>query len=286
MIYILAVLLSLATAAIEAVSYQGFIATHVGIPAYWIYILSAILVVAQRSYSKMIVKLFQIAAIISSLLYVVLVFMETITYPNFVFTSIHVNPFTFQFFVALVVFHSLIISRTNLAKSLLLAGLIYVGTDGAGRVLGMAYTGVVEIASDPLASYATKMTKAYPGFYPAMQLVKTLTPDDATILIPPQGNPWDIEGNMAMVNYFLYPRTVRNFDQGQIENLPDNTYLLIAKGSWARTGEMDYGWPKISVSAKQIWKFDTTNTTSAGFMRNYNPLSDKWDWGLIEVRHE
>lgn len=284
--YLLGVAVALLVALIEGVSYQGFLAVHLGIPSYWIYLLSFVLILKKSHYPKVVTKSLQLTALISSILYLLLIFIETMTYPNFVFTHTHINPFTFQFFIALLVFHTLVISQVNLAKSLLLAGLVYLGVDGAGRVMGIIYSGVKEIVSDPFVTYSVKMAKAYPGFYPAMQLVKGLTPEDATILIPPQGNPWDIEGNMAMVNYFLYPRTVKNLDPELVDHLPSNTYLLIAKGSWPRIGEMDYGWPKVIVQANQIWEFDTTGNTTHVFNRNYDPDTDRFDWGLIEVKHE
>jgi hypothetical protein len=130
------------------------------------------------------------------------------------------------------------------------------------------------------------MTKAYPGFYPAIMRVKQLTPDDATVLIPPQGNPWEIEGNSAMVAYFLYPRKVHNLDPQSIPSLGDNTYILISKGSWKRSGEVDYGWPKVKVNATKLWEIDQNGHTINAFSDNYDPQIHTWDWGLIEVNYE
>jgi hypothetical protein len=228
----------------------------------------------------------KIAAIITSVTYLVLIFAETATYPNFVFSTTHINPFTFQLFLGLLWFHFLIIKKYHFAKSLLIAALMFVAIDGAGRTLAIAYKGLSQMIRAPFATYADKMSATYPGFYPAMQVVKTLTPDDATIYIPPQGNPWEIEGNVAMVTYFLYPRKVINLDPTTVSTLPPKSYLLIAKGSWQRIGEVDYGWPKIPVTASRIWEIDTVNNKINNYSRDYDPGQDKWNWGLIEVNHE
>lgn len=291
MIYLISAIFSLLLAAAEAVTYIGFVHNHLGIYAYYIYLISFILVIYKTNYPKFIGRSFLVASYFSSTLYLGLIFAETINYPNFVFTSTHINPFTFQFFVALLWFHTLNIHRVKFAKSFLLAGLIYVGVDGAGRTLGVMYKGVRDIASDPFATYAQKMTKVYPGFYPAMQEIKLLTSPDSTIIIPPPASPWDIEGNQAMVNYFLYPRKVVN---SQLEVLPDilstdNSYVLISKGTMSMFSSYniyEYHWPKNQITASQIWEIDTGNRKTINHQRDYNPTTDKWAWGLIEVKHE
>ncbi|MBP9669856.1 hypothetical protein KBD75_00465 [Candidatus Woesebacteria bacterium] len=291
MIYLASAIFALIFAAAEAVTYIGFVHNHLGIYAYYIYLTSLVLVIYKTSYSKFIGKSFVIAAYLSSALYLALIFAEIINYPNFVFTITHINPFTFQFFVALLWFHTLTIHRVKFTKSLLLAGLIYVGIDGAGRTLGVMYKGLRDVINDPFATYAQKMTKVYPGFYPAMQEIKLLTSPDSMIVIPPPASPWDIEGNQAMVNYFLYPRKVVN---SQLEILPDivksqNTYVLISKGTMSMFSSYniyEYHWPKNPLNASQIWEIDTVNHKVINHQRDYNPAIDKWGWGLIEVKHE
>lgn len=286
MIYFVVAILSLFAAALEGISFAGYVLSHVGIRAYYIYIMSIFLaLVPSRKafpFSQILLKI----SIGIACFYTALIFLETIHYPNYVYTLLHINPVTFQFFVALLWFHTLSLSGTKFLRSLLISGLIFVGISGAGRTLGMVYENIVKISKDPFASYESKMASVYPGFYPAIQIVKSLTPDSATILIPPQGNPWEVEGNAAMVTYFLYPRKVVNLDPSTIADLPDNSYLLIAKGSWPRTGAVDYGWPKIGVSASRIWHIDLTQDQVIEYARDYDPLFDKWDWGLIEVKHD
>ncbi len=286
MIYLISAFLALASAALESLSYIGFVHNHIGIRAYHLYLLSVILALSYKRSPSLVQVIMKILAIITSVIYLVLIFAETATYPNYVFSTTHINPFTFQLFLGLLWFHFLIIRKYNFTKSLLIAVIMFVAVDGMGRTLAIAYKGVSQFLRDPFATYAQKMTSTYPGFYPAMQEIKKLTPSDATIYIPPQGNPWEIEGNVAMVTYFLYPRKVINLEPDKIPTLPPKSYLLIAKGSWQRTGEVDYGWPKVDVTANQIWEIDTINNLVKNYPRDYHRELDKWNWGLIEVNNE
>lgn len=284
-IYLISAITAIGVSAIESVSYPGYILSHLHISATVFYLASIILSLGLNTSTKVSTKLYW-AGILISITYIIMVILETITYPNYIFTKTHINLFTLQYFIGIAWFHISILNNSKFVKSLLVATLIFIGVDGVGSTLGLAVKGSREIIRNPFASYEAKMTKAYPGFYPAMRAIKTLTPEDSTILIPPQSNPWEIEGNAAMVTYFLYPRKVINLDQDTIAELPRNTYLLIAKGSWERTGIVDYGWPKVPVSAKRIWHIDVSSNINTAYMKNYDPNLDKWDWGLIEANNE
>lgn len=286
MIYLITTFIALSWSAIESVSYLGFFYSHLHVHSFFIYFLSIILSLSYKDKLKAYASRAMVLGYVLGIGYFILIFLESVSYPNFVFTHFHINPLTFQIFVSLAWFHILIINKENFSKSLLIALLIFVAIDGAGRTTGYAYKGIKDMIKDPFATYDQKMSKAYPGFYPAMLAVKSITPNEATILIPPQGNPWEVEGNAAMVTYFLYPRHVINLNVDTISSIPDHTFILIAKGSWPRVGEMDYGWPKVPVSAFNIWEIDTKSGITNSYLRNYNPDTDKWDWGLIEVKNE
>ena len=168
-------------------------------------------------------------------------------------------------------------------RSILLTSLGLVSVHGFGLTAAYLSKQIGVIVSQPSASYEDKLVRAYGGFYPAMRFVTELTPDDALILIPPQANPWEVEGNAPMVTYYLYPRKVQNMtDQMPATDRP--VYALIAHGSWPKTGETDYGWPKINISSSRIWRFESSSHALEEFSREYNPVTDKWDWGLIEVK--
>ncbi len=286
MIYLFVALLSIIASAIEAVSYSGYIMGHSGINPVIIYFVSLILShwapITPKSFHPLLrTSILAVAGVFS-----IIIFAENVMYPNYIYSHIHVNPSTLALLVGLSLFHLIRLQQTSIIRSLLVACLIYVGTSGGGKTLAIITSNMITIARDPFATYESKMTKAYPGFYPIMMTVKRLTAEDATILIPPQGNPWEIEGNSAMVTYFLYPRKVHNLDPKSIASLGDNTYVLISKGSWKRSGEVDYGWPKVKVKATKLWEIDQNGHIVDTFADDYDPQIHTWDWGLIEVNYE
>lgn len=286
MIYFIFALLSIVLSAIEGVSYAGYVYVHIGFNPMIVYMASLVLAPFAKPLPKKLHTLLYTATGVSLICFMIIIFGEAITYPNFIFSHLHINPYTIMPVIVLLVFHVSILTNISIVKSFLLSCLIYLAVSGGGKTLGLIGQTFIAITKDPFASYSDKMTKAFPGFYPVIQTIKTLTPDDATILIPPQGNPWETEGNAAMVTYFLYPRRVGNLDQDTINELGDNTYLMISKGSWKRIGEVDYGWPKVGVPALKLWEIGKNGEIVNTYIRDYNPNTDAWDWGLIEVKHE
>lgn len=112
------------------------------------------------------------------------------------------------------------------------------------------------------------------------------TPQDSTILVPPQTSPWLTVGNVGYIRYFLYPR---NIVSGKIENnsFENIDYVLIAKGTWPASNENLYGWPKQRISAEKIIFFNmeknTTEFLDSPYFDLNNDLSYKYRWGLIKL---
>ncbi len=285
-IYLISIIIAIGIAALEAISYPGFVAKHIFVSAQLFYFLSLIFSLTKYNYSKKIKTGLFIFICSISVLYTVLIFMEKASYPNYVYTITHINLLTLLYLVSFSWFHYLRINNYHILKSMLIASLIYIGADGVGNTLEIMFRELRRITSNPFATYEQKMTIAYPGFYPAMKEVVKLTPPDSTILIPPQGHPWEQEGNGAMVTYFIYPRKAINFIPRNGGQLKSKTYILIANGSWRLKTATDFGWPKISIKSNKIIQIDLVNHNNITYNRSYDPNTDRWDWGLIEVNNE
>ncbi|MEM4326289.1 MAG: hypothetical protein QXU40_03230, partial [Candidatus Pacearchaeota archaeon] len=122
-------------------------------------------------------------------------------------------------------------------------------------------------------------------FYDYMNFIKNNTPEDATIVIPPQEGPWLSTGNAGLVRYFLYPRFVIN---GGYDYLPNKKfdYVLLAKGEWLTDKPYLYGWPKVSLNAEKIIYFNPETFEATESATNYDPLDPKHknSWGIIKVK--
>lgn len=291
LIYFLALLVALMVAAAESISYFGFIAKHITIPAFVFYLTSlVVLLIPKVKLPYQLQQTWLIGNIGLLLTYLALTIAEFFRYPNYVYSLTHIHLKGLQVLLMLTWMHWIYFqvkgpALRRLSLALICASLIFATSEGL--CLSIAFLGkqLRMIASAPHATYEDKVVKEYGGFYPAMQLVTSLTPDNALILIPPQANPWEIEGNAPLVTYYLYPRQVQNL-KGTIPASDRPVYALIARGSWKRTGGNDYGWPKQSLDTLKLWRFDLNSGTAIEYLRAYNPEHDTWDWGLIEVNHE
>lgn len=286
--YIFALILLLVSA-IESVSYHGYINKQIGIDSYLIYIFSSVLLIitsSKISIPKLLRKIYLLGVIALSILYILIILLETINYPNYIFSNFHINPLTFQLFTATAWWVYFLLSANSWVKALLLAVIIYISVDGFGRTLGLAGLGISEAVINSNLTYSEKMTKAYPGFYPVMKKIASITPQDATLYIPPQSNPWELEGNAAMVRYFLYPRKIINLDDqlSPLTQKVSNSYLLISRGTAeSRKTAYDYGWPKNSVDYSRSWQISPSGEiVSESYNSTYNP-ADNWEWGLLEL---
>lgn len=286
MIYYLVLALALISASLESISYFGFIENKIGISSLFIYLLSFVLSIYYKKTFKIKRNYLKLAIISISLIYTILIALETYFYPNYIYSHLHINPGVAQFALALLSYHTLMHFKLNWQKAFLIASLIYVFVDGGGRTLGLAVRGLSRFASDPTATYSTKLSRVYPGFYETMQEIVRLTPTNATIFIPPQSNPWELEGNGAMVRYFVYPREVKNLgDDLFVPKVAGPAYVLIAKGSAKqRLTAYDYGWPKSTWTGKNVWRLNDQKQLELQPESTYIYDPDNlWSWGLIEV---
>jgi hypothetical protein len=293
MTYVLA-LIAIGVSLLEAVSYPGFILKNLHVSPYVIYALFIFILPAAQLKNVHLRRLTILGAVFATVSMTILESLENYFYPNFVFTYTHVNLTALEVFVFVTSFFAVsaaLVKGTyskKLLASLLVAILVAVSSRSAGGAAGFAAAKLKGVIVAPTASYADKMSAVYPGFYTAMQLTRELTPATATVIIPPQRNPWEVEGNAAMVRYFLYPRLIvpTSIDKPFPSITGANVYALIAKGSWEKRGDVNYGWPKVALPASTMWKYENNSTSYEKFERSYDPVSDAWDWGLIKLSYE
>jgi|GEM_PF-5765819 len=73
------------------------------------------------------------------------------------------------------------------------------------------------IFQHPFATTDEKLTMKYPRYYPLIQEIKRLTPEDATIYLPivniEYGQPLWALGQIQMTQTLLYPRTVKKYSE-------------------------------------------------------------------------
>lgn len=294
MISLLPIFIALIVSGLESVSYLGFIRNNFFIPSWLVYLLTlgALLYLPRptKKSSLFISSFLVITAIFVSLIFFILSLVESMQYENYIYSVLHLNLKGLEILLAVAILSYYLFSarerdQLRIAQAGLRGTLIIILVLNITKLTPIMISSLTPIISEPFASYDDKMTRAYPGFYPFMLLVKSHTPENSTIIIPPQSAPWVTEGNSNMVTRFLYPRRIL-----QLEDLPVDEqrelYYLIAKGFWPSDGTYEPGWPKTIIPAQAIWQFDINTMTSVSYARDYDPSSDNWELGLIKASHE
>lgn len=133
--------------------------------------------------------------------------------------------------------------------------------------------------------YEYIMRSKYGYFFDYIMFVKKNTPENSTILLPPQQYPWQLEGNQRLVRSFLYPRTL--YSAHEI-NFPDDfDYVLLTWGSdvFSSGKKSPYGWPKESLNAKEIYIYDANTDTYQVYFDKYEPAKFMKEgvYGLIKI---
>lgn len=130
------------------------------------------------------------------------------------------------------------------------------------------------------------MKTKYGYFYDYIKFVNKIVPSNSSILLPPQKNPWQNEGNQRLSRYFLYPRNIYSAHEN---NLPSNIeYIEIAWGSvdFPSKSETEYGWPKNKINAETVYIYNFESGKYTEYKGDYDP--DKYlkpgVYGLIKTR--
>jgi len=133
------------------------------------------------------------------------------------------------------------------------------------------------------------MTYQWKVFYQFMVFVRNNTPEDATIVIPPEQDPWLMgSGNENFVRAFIYPRKIvqEPLEIRDIKIYGENTYVLITWGKEAcKPDPMCHGWPKQEIKARRIVFKDPNSTNVIEVRENttYDPTDLKYVYGLIKL---
>lgn len=277
------ILFILLVSLVESIAYPGFIKNHFFIPAFIIYLILGIYAFKNPRLSQLTQtqkKIINLAAVLTIIIYTTFNIVESITYNNFIFTHLHINLQGFAVFTLLFLISSFYLTK----QSLILGSMIFLGIFNIAGITPILLAKLTPIITNPFATYDQKMTHAYGEFYQVMQQVKILTPEDSTIVIPPQSAPWVDEGNDALVRRFLYPRTITHLDNIDLTQA-NNTFVLIAIGHWPEEGNYTHGWPKQIIPSDHIWHLDPRDNKIEKIVGVYDP-NFNWDWGLIEVKYE
>lgn len=140
----------------------------------------------------------------------------------------------------------------------------------------------------PTSSYDEKMYYQWGDFYRYMVFIKTNTPENAKIVIPPEQEPWLARtGDIQLVRAFLYPRQLIQYSQIiilDLRSLEPGTYIMVSWGDRECNTDDCHGWPKQTIAAKKIIYKDPNSSGVIETKENFVYEKDdyKYVYGLIK----
>lgn len=319
---------------IEAFTYSGFIRQHLFIDSKLFMVINVLMLLfnsfinnSDKNIVKnvevdlliLVVKGSYLAVPILAIIYYIMIAVESANYPNYIFSTLHINPDSFfsVFVFSVIISVSGLLSQIDLTnldlnqvsesdiprtknfrlningnKFQSLVTILFIVMFGYFTLQNFILTSKrivksnIYILVNKDATYDDKMYESWHFFYKYMKFIVDNTPENSSIAIPPPIRPWLSEGNSVLVRYFLFPRYVVTIED-ESGNIIHPDYYIISKGIWKATLESEYGWPKVKIEAEEIIYLNEKDF-SIKKIKNviYDPDLDenKYGWGLIKVK--
>lgn len=285
---------------IESFSYIGFLRKYLLFDSRFFLVISLLsysLFLKYRLNSKDVYTKFlqmmslsnKIFVVLLVLVYIILQFIEAKNYNNYIFSNYHIQPDVFfnvvLFSILLVVIEHINLKKISFTQYILGFFVLILLVNNINKTFNLVIKSNLYILNNLSFDYDKKMNKTYGFYYDYMKFVREHTPEDARILTPPQEEPWDAEGNVALSRYFVYPRKLYNGSYNGVD-LNDVDYVMIAWGSWNIEDQSRYGWPKSKVKAEKIIYINPDNKVVNEYYEDFDPsdLKNKGGWGLIKIK--
>jgi len=206
-------------------------------------------------------------------------------YPNYFYSHFNITPERVNVIIAIVT--TAIIGYKYKPKSysgslLLISSLICLSS--LYQISGKAVGTTLRVYREGPKYSDNLLVSAYGKKYEFIQWVKSVTPKDSRILIPPDTLPWRHTGSTDLMHSWLYPRQVYTASYGWVlgpQSLSSFDYILISSES---DGNRQATWPDFDLPASKIIIYNWENQSDQTFS-NINYRYDDWQksqpWGLI-----
>lgn len=241
-----------------------------------------------------------ISVVVITAFYFFLTFIDDYNYQNYSFSKYHIQPdlllrpiiLGLFFLVAYYIEKKIKVfnRKKSFLSSLLFVTVVIFGISNLFLDVSNLHQSLVTVIKTVNLKNSTKysyiMRTQYGYYYDYIEFVKSIVPANASILLPPQKNPWQFEGNQRLDRFFLYPRTLYSTGEPDLPGTYD--YILIAWGNSAfppATGD-SYGWPQYKVQAKEVYIYDINSNNYKIYKGDYDPKEYlKNDaYGLIKIK--
>ncbi len=286
---------------LEAIKYPGFIGNHFFIDVKVYFTLVIFLILFSDTKSKILAIILKVNRLILLplfLVYLGLSLLEGVHYTNYVLATFRIH---LDGLILLVLF-SLFIFLADEFKNIIpkvegkigFVYLVMVFLIVLFMVKNIAYVADNSFNRNSYilfhlnSSYDERMFYQWKIFYQFMVFVRNNTPSDATIVVPPEQDPWLMgTGNYRFVRAFLYPRTIipETLIISDVKSFSSNTFILISWGQEECRPEGCHGWPRQDINATKIIYKDPNSEKVIETKENtiYKLEDNKYVYGVIEL---
>jgi len=153
-------------------------------------------------------QLFSILGLIIFFAYCLLVAIEGSTHQGYIFAHIGCRPESMFVAVLATLWAFATYVTHDFWRYIFIASICFYAIRLTPIVVTQSTVTLREVARAPLASYDQKMSLLWGDFYTHMQEIRRTTAQDSIVTIPSDVKQFPLEGNAALVRYFVYPRTV------------------------------------------------------------------------------
>jgi len=295
----LLIILTYGLLALDTIKYPGFISNHFFVDAKvfsGVAVTFLLFVSVKSKLLDFVLNINKVFLILFSVVFIVFSFLEGSHYENYVLSTYH---FQLKGLVFLVLFSLSLflvskarrltqVIKGNIGYIVLTFLAAYTLLANFGTTFQKAFTGDFYVASHLSDSYDQKMYSQWGDFYKYMVFVKNNTPENASIIIPPQIAPWwTRSGNFFLVRPFLYPRKLIQYETAEIPDLksiPPGTHIMITWGEWECDAKGCGGWPIQTINAKEvIFKDADFGVKQIRQNFRYDPKDTDNPFGLLEI---
>ncbi|HJX58995.1 MAG TPA: hypothetical protein VJ481_00360 [Patescibacteria group bacterium] len=305
----------------EAIIYPGVFMTNLNVSVYPVYgvvffllVLFKVLNFNERYTNSYLAFSFgKLLSLLSVIGYLFFSIMELLIYPNYVFSTFHLHPnaliWPLGLSTALLIvgyreqrliaplgrskkieeIHDYFKELHYISFVIFIALIIMFFVNTSTNLKNFLSDFKFMIRNPSISMEERLRKKVTPIFYDYVVFVNKYVPEDAKILIPPQGFPWPQSGNYGYIRYFIYPRegtSGKEYEPGIDYKSKGISYVLL---SWGETESTEYGythgWPKFDVPAEWVVFYDESGRifTKDGDY-HYKDFVNKKVWGVIKIK--
>jgi len=268
---------------IECVTYRGFLWKHFFLDTNFLMTLLVIFLTFVNEDKRLTFKLNRFLFPVLVVFYFVLLSLDFVFYSNYVFSHFHIQPQNVLFLVltSILILASEEANNHRLLKRakenvsyflnfLIIFFMLYLFIASVPDVFNRAIYFDAGIFTHLNFSYDDKMRNLWGDYYDFMNFVKSNTPADSSILVPPQDFMATV-GNVGLDRYFLYPRKLGN---GKLDDLSEANFQYVLIVPW---------WPRVELPAEKILVLNPGGGITEVF-GNYEPAKIQNSWGIIKLK--